>query len=427
MKQIFDIAKLHWLDLAAYIITIITYSLLIIFSDIYHGDWQSFVKPAQDGVNVISYGIDRYFSWSSRFLIEISNVIFSDKIWLWTILTVLLGVLLLYSVKKIFKLDGKMSCIFAILISLTNIGMYDSAGIFATVINYLWPVSLGMFAISVLVDFCRKNFKINDRYGYAKIVLGILALSFAIWQEQVSVVLALVFLGVGIYYWQKTRKVSWVNIVYGAIASAGVINALVCPGNAIRKAEEIGRWFPEFSDISIFTKAIISFENTMWQLAIKPEIIFIIFIIVLLVLAIKKRNQIATLFSSLVLLFSIPSLLPEVFGSTIIGSINRLLDSSMNHQDIPNMYNMEDLTTLLILVLIVVMMIGAIVTLLKDRQKSITLIFILFVGFISKSMVALSPTVFSSANRTLYIFELTIILATIYILQNFYRNKELKK
>ena len=139
----------------------IYFSFLVFIHDARFADFEFFVKEPLS----LTYGIDRWFSWSSRLLIESSVNIFSKNLFLWGLITIIFGAILFWSLNRILgnRRISQSLLMFSLLL-LTNFFILTSAGIFATTINYLWPISCFSFVIAMLLRPF-KNEKMKRRGG----------------------------------------------------------------------------------------------------------------------------------------------------------------------------------------------------------------------------------------------------------------------
>lgn len=79
----------------------------------------------------------------------------------------------------------------------------------------------------------------------------------------------------------KLKKVCfW--LLQMAIAVGNMIFALTCPGNFIRKQEEIGRWLKDFAQWNVVDKLVMGVNTTMHSL-FDGNLIFAVFLLVLLI------------------------------------------------------------------------------------------------------------------------------------------------
>ena len=66
------------------------------------------------------------------------------------------------------------------------------------------------------------------------------------------------------------------------VALGNVIFALTCPGNFIRKQEEVGRWMKDFAQWTVVDKLVMGVNTTMHSL-FDGNLVFAVFLFVLLI------------------------------------------------------------------------------------------------------------------------------------------------
>ena len=229
----------------------------------------SFIPPAIDGDaitftnikgDLISIILDRYHTWTSRIIIEgVLIAILQNIPWIWKICNTLIFLLLYYSFKKILnqKNDFFINCIIVILIMLYSYTDMSSAGWSPTTINYLWPLALGMFCIIPVSNILK-----DKKNSYLMYFLTIPCLIFATNQEQCACILTGFMLLFLLYYYIKTKKISYVILCYFIISLLSIIFCLTTAGNYNRFQLEIARWFADYNQLNLENKLILSTINT---------------------------------------------------------------------------------------------------------------------------------------------------------------------
>ncbi|HBI33691.1 MAG TPA: hypothetical protein DEA43_00330 [Candidatus Moranbacteria bacterium] len=221
-----------------------------------------FLEKAQS-MSYTGFIIERYNTWSSRIGAE-SAIYFLVKMNLniWKFLNVLMIFLLAYSINRIFKKKVGIVDFLFVLATLGLIGhrvLTSSTFAFHGAPNYLWPAATGLFALIPLADiFFRqereKRLYMHYIYGGA-VVFAVLA------NEQIGLIL-LAF-SVLFIVWAKIKKVNVPKEVYIflSLVVALLLVVFLAPGNSIRYHAEIGRWYPDFNEISMMTRLE---RNVVW-------------------------------------------------------------------------------------------------------------------------------------------------------------------
>lgn len=209
-----------------------------------------------DRVHQVSYGewmTDRYRGWSGRIGYETSMYIFLH-LPIWVEKSVNAGMILLfaYGVNRLFVRRVKMIDFLFVLCLFGFIGQRILTGsTFAlhAMPNYFWPVTLGILALVPLADrfFGRREGGVGIRILYG------LGLVFSVFANEQMAILLLGFYGLAVLFFgiQKKYVPIWMYVYLGIMAVA-ILNIFFAPGNDVRYASEIVRWYPEFSQLSVW-------------------------------------------------------------------------------------------------------------------------------------------------------------------------------
>lgn len=233
----------------------------------------------------------RYFNWSSRLVIETVMVLiahFPQIIWRLadTAIMLLLGV----SISKLAVNENRRINNWFIVILLFSYPLadMDTAGWVATTTNNLWVLAFGVYAIAVV-----RKILLRQKIKKHEYVLAVVALLYAANQEQMCVVLLAVFLFL-FFFLIKVRKSNWLFLGGLAICVANLLFILTCPGNTVRKNVET-RYFQDFNHISVIDKLEIGVSSTLAHYFLEPNLILIIFCILLCVAVHIKYSDIKTI------------------------------------------------------------------------------------------------------------------------------------
>ena len=269
------------------------------------GDQTAFLEYAKEfHYNYLFFGIDRYFTWSSRLLIESATLLFSVHEKLFIAAAFLATLLLVYALRKLTpSLPWLPALLIFIFLPATE---FLSAGSIPTYVNYIFPASLLLFALFFRVS---KNIWIN--------MASLLCFLVAIMQEQLAVYAFLWLLFEAVL--AKTDKTPLLgNLCYLALSALGILSAKLSPGNALRLEKNIVSWFPNFPNLNIFQKLGLGFLETGDNLLSTSFAFVIVFLLVLFVYALHKKNVTAIALSGFVILniFS-----QKVGWNTIFGTL----------------------------------------------------------------------------------------------------------
>lgn len=398
----------------------IYFSFLVFIHDARFADFEFFVKEPLS----LTYGIDRWFSWSSRLLIESSVNIFSKNLFLWGLITIIFGAILFWSLNRILgnRRISQSLLMFSLLL-LTNFFILTSAGIFATTINYLWPISCFSFVIAMLL----RPFKNEKMKTVSNIIIWPLYI-FAMCNEQIALLGIILFAGFIVYNLYSKKRIPKKMIILLILSCIGLINVLICPGNSARTSIETGNYWPEFANFNIKNKIIVGSVVTFSRLFFGPELLAVLIVILIMVLAYKKSNIkafFAILPASVVLFLSFWPLNESVTNTNVklVNYLNHLRSLALNiaPNNFPDSHNVK--IYLVIFFCICISIIIAIYFLYGRTKKTLILLYLLAAGIAVTMAVSLSPTMFASSTRTLYVFVIILLCVDFIIAQDILKDK----
>ena len=243
---------------------LLAFSLILIFHsfitlDTFDDGW--FKKQIQE-FSILPYISDRYFTWTSRFLIEFlmfGTFAVNDGVW-----RVLDSIALLVIVECIIKLavpeDKKRYSFLAYAIVLfIPIMSLSSCGWGAVTCNYVWPCA-EIMPVFVIMKRLFNREKVPAWQFLVSIPLAIIACN----QEQMAA-LVLGITSVLILYrlitGQRRFGDNWYFLVVLLVSAASIAFILACPGNPVRYEVEMNGSFPEYNKIPLFKKVLMSIPS----------------------------------------------------------------------------------------------------------------------------------------------------------------------
>ena len=359
------------------------------------GDALVFAK--MDG-NIFEELAGRYDHTTSRVILEfILIMILTHFPMLWNLINIGMIMLLDYSLNKILNENNHMfiRCVIAIFILLYTYLDMASAGWSATTVNYLWTLSLGVFALIPIVNIIKGN-----EYSKKSLILTIPSLMITCNQEQCCALLFGFLILFNIYYFLKNKKVHPLLIIYLLITILGFVIILMCPGNYVRVDNEIVAWFKDFRSLSLIDKILLSINNTFEMLLGRANYIVIGFYAILSYFFYKKKNYKLLI---LAILFTIGALLIPYLN---IFRINRLYNAK----------HLADINVIPILQLgaksykasLLISCVYTLGTLLllynvpfkKSKYMKLFMPIMFIAALLSRFIIGFSPTMFASSYRT---------------------------
>lgn len=433
MKE--KIKKIYENGTYALILLFILEIILIMFvtPNLYDDEW--FIKQVTNEINpetneVIEHTITgfvqkRYFTWSSRVIIEfILCLTLKTSKYLWILLEALMVTIVGYSISKIFVKDNKKANN-SILISMILIYPYTimhQAGWAATTINYMWPLAMCLFALIPI-----KKIWYNEKIKFFEYPLYTAALLFAGNHEQASSLLVCFYILFTIIMIIRDKKVKPYMIIQSILALSSIIFILTCPGNYIRQEEEMRR-FIDFGMLTFLDKFVLGFTSTFGQIIANQNIVYTLLTSLLAIYVFSNYKE---------KLYRVISLVPVV-SMLVFGHL-----SSITFEMFPNLEIFYELLTTKDVLLTVAncnkiyytfpiiftfanfICIGMSLLLLTKKYKNNIVFLIYLAGLASRVIMGFSPTVFVSKTRTMIFFDFAMIIMSFLIWQQL-NNKKTK-
>ncbi|WP_251551948.1 DUF6056 family protein [Neobacillus muris] len=376
-------------------------------------DKEMFYPILQEGnSNMISFLNDRYHSWSSRIFIEALLVILVHLEPLWRILDTAIIILGAVSISKLVPSHHERATNWIIigLLFMYPFTHMGSAGWMATTLNYLWPLSFGLIAMIPI-----KKTLFNEKIFWYEYLLYIPALIFSANQEQMSAILFAVYLMVSIYLFFN-KKMNGFLFIQTIICLMSILFILTTPGNEIRKISEVGRWFPDYNNISFIRKIEMGFSSSWFEFVMKPNVIFIVFSLLLMIgMMTTQKNKtyqwiaFVPITSSLIF-----GLLSPVLGGLFPGFFE-IKNSMTQYGTGVNFVSIISWIPDIILSLVFLSILVSLFLVFSDKKYSIVTIFIILLGFGSRLLMAFSPTIWASVERTFIFMYFAFLICSVFL------------
>ncbi|MDK2802995.1 MAG: hypothetical protein KFW09_06480 [Oscillospiraceae bacterium] len=389
--------------------------IMIIYKIFTHTDTNDdiYFSSALSEYNFFSYLKMRYLNWTSRLLIESLLITISRVVFIWKILDVFIMVSIGIILSKLFNPTNNIKTNFIILYFMIFFQyiLAGTAGWIATTLNYTWIL---FFALISFIPI--KKVLENKSFRWYEYILYTICTLFASNQEQMVVVIFSTLLIFNIYliYIKKFNIYIFFQFILNILS---FIFILLSPGNGIRKIREITAHFPEFSEISIWRKLEIGFSSTLFKYIFNLNLIFTAFVILLFIaIFIKYRHKLKFLICG-----SIPLFITLSFGAfkPIISQFFPYIN------DIPNSLTKTGTNISLsspitwipniILATTFLFIIISLYLLFDNKKIALFTIFIILIGFASRIVMSLSPTIWESSDRTFIFMHFSFIIISIFI------------
>ncbi|MEN2777339.1 DUF6056 family protein [Acetivibrio clariflavus] len=416
MKYLLDkVKKLYVWDYFPFIILALGMFLFHFSIDLGWGDDSYYITMLnKNNLNILPFIVNRYYNWSSRLIIESFLIILVHFEWLWRILDTAIMVLIAVSISKLIpSCDTRLkNWIITSFVFIYPINHMNSAGWIATTMNYSWPLAFGLFSMipikKILFDEEIKNFEY---------IFYILAILFALNQEQMCAIIFSVYLVFTVYLFFK-KKPNLFMIIQSLLSIISMIFILTCPGNYARKIAEVGKWFPEYPNISFLQKTEIGYSSALFEFIMTPNKIFTLFSGLLLICTIitKKKSLhkiIAVIPLASNIIFGYPKgLLLE--SSPIIAYVKYSITEYGTGFKI---FSIDTWLPDYIITLVLICILFSLYIIFDNKKYSILLTFIFLLGFASRFIMAFSPTIWASRERTFIFMYFSIIICSVILFQ----------
>lgn len=413
MKKIKEISKkIYKSDRFSFFIFIIIVSFLHIFMKKINDDL--FFSTVCNQTSLSNYLFIRYQSWTSRLVIEGFLVIFCEflPMFIWKIVNIGMIYLLLYTISKLFIYKDKRKENLLLCISLICIPnmILREAGWMATMNNYLWVATTGLYSMLSLYKIIN-NEKISKLQNFTFIISTIYAAN----QEQMAGILFLIY-SFFLVYIIKEKKLKAIFFINYLIIILSLFFIVTCPGNTIRSEQEKNTWYPEYSNLSLISKLEQGITSMMDYVIEDGRILFLALLILVPYIIWKNYNKIC------IKLLGLSPLIITLGYKELIKTLNYFEKIEFMQSDL--FITFKCISYILILILL-----GISIYLIFNNKKDNYIkrfmpIFIYFTGFISRFIIAFSPTIYASGERTSYFWYISFCILIIIIIQNKEKIKE---
>lgn len=368
---------------------------------------------SNSNISLFEFLRQRYILWTSRIIIEGVLVTFCQflPMIIWKVVNIGMFYLLIHSISEIFvdKEKRKYNALICIVLLAIPFDIFKEAGWMATMNNYLWVGAIGLYSISVF-----KKFMKNEKVSIWQKIFFVLATIYASNQEQMAGILFIIYTVIGGLYIIKNKKCNPIIIINYIIIILQMLLVFICPGNLNRKISEETTWFPGFSDLSIIEKGKIGIITMMDYCIDSGRVVFFALIILIAYIIWKKYQN-----NFYRLIGCAPLILVIMFKYAM-----RILNEPEHIYLIQNSNLFNWAKCAYYVVILGLIGIELFIIFKDDKNKLITAILVYFVGFISRFIIALSPTIYASGERTALFWYISILVLIILNIQQINKEKE---
>ncbi|MEI8199508.1 MAG: DUF6056 family protein [Eubacteriales bacterium] len=407
--------KLYKWHYFPFVIFAVGMSVIHAFMTMGFGDDSSFsIVLSDNNVTVISYIITRYNLWSSRVFIEATLVLLARLPLLWKILDTAVVVLSAVSISKLIPTVNarKTNWIITCILFIYPFQQMSSAGWIATTLNYYWPLAFGLFAMIPI-----RKILFNEKIRKYEYVFYSLALLYAANQEQMCAILLAVYPAFTIYLFLKKRLRSYM-ILQSLISVASLVFIFTCPGNFARKSQEIGNWFPQYDGISFIHKIEMGFSSSLFEFIMKPNFVFAVFCGTLFLCMLISHKD--TKYRIIAAVPFVSCLIFGVFSESFGGLFPKIIAVKRSMTELGTVADWTSWRSWvpdILLLSICLCILFSLYNVFKNKNYSILSIFIILLGFGSHMIMAFSPTIWVSGERTYIFMYFSFMICTVFLYQ----------
>ena len=385
------------------------------FMDFSIGDDLYFYDKYTEGT--IPFLISRYQGWSSRLIIEavLINILHLPKT-IFFIMNSCVFVLIYYSILKITNTESdiKTMVLLMFLMFTFPIKWFASAGWYATMLNYAWPLAFGLYSLYIV-----SKISIKEKITLFQKIVYLPALLFGSNQEQLCALLFGFTFLLNAYVFYRDKKLNKMVFITWMITTMMLCVHAFCPGNAIRLYDEVRTIYPEFEYLSTMDKLLFGILSTFSTILSKPILISIALLISLCICVYRKKEKKLFIIISITLgLFILISMITFMVSKNILnigsGWLSTIISYILLYTD--NVKSVASTTyayIYLFLILIYVMIVLYTLYKVLNKQMALFVGIVFLASLMSRFILGLSPSNFTSLTRTsinMYFFQMICII-----------------
>lgn len=384
-----------------------------------------FIEKAQE-MAVFDFVGMRYQTWTSRVIIEtILCIVLPQRAIIWVILNTFMMTILGYSILKLFvKEDDKsltwVSICLILIYPLNKIATCDWG---AETINYTWPLAMLMFS-SIALQKMWNGEKIK-KWMYP---MYSLALLFACNQEQACAIAAgLYFVTTILIILKHKKKTNPFLFIQDGFVVLSFLLIVTCPGNYVRKAEEIATYYMDYQTLGLFDKISLGLTSTVNNLLLNTNLVFFVFSLISAVYLFRKYKN--NLYRAVALIPFIACLIFGI-GKDLVNKVYPYFGvfcETLNAQEAmltpENYLNFINFIPLILAFVVLGSVALNILIIFKNLGNNVAIL-IYVLGLMTRIALGFSPTVFASTDRTFLFFEFALLIISILIWQEFMKETD---
>lgn len=349
----------------------------------------------------------RYNTWSGRILIEAFLMKTINIRFLPQIIIALSSLLIAYCIANIASGKSKSSIrliALSLILLLADFHTNRQATLWITgAYNYIVPITLGMYAISIYLE--------KDT-SLLKKGLSFLFILVACNNEQFAIT-ALIGVAVVLISKGKCRSLSMYDALFTSFLICGGAIVLSAPGNILRLRSEILNWMPDFESYNVFYKLSVGIDRISNQINSDGNFLLVICCGISLIFLLTRSDFCFTRSTIIsILTFKILTFLLSFYPESIMTRGLRFSAYISPEEWIHPHVFFSYLINFLVISSILLTCVAASNT----AREAVKISTIMVCGVLSVLMIGFSPTAYASGTRVMFIFDISIVIASVFIL-----------
>lgn len=364
--------------------------------------------------DLFQYTLTRYLNWSSRITIELALPFLTTwPAFIWKILNLLMIALLYFELvwilERLFGLrEKKTYFLTAVLLCAFPFSIMAQTGWIATTTNYLWVVSLGLYAINRML----KAGLIGEKLSRGEIFCAALSVLYSASFESMAAILLLIEAGLLIYCFKTAKKCPAVVWICMGLTVLFLLYILCCPGNRLRPVSDAKDWMPEYFELTFLDKLRMGILSSYMHFVSLPSPVFFIFNVTVFLMWRKEP-------AGRRIMAAVPLITDVAWTGWFM--VNYLLGwRTLTYQTpapLPERWPQKAEQGLLLLT-VVIWFAVVLFTIFKKTRSGWTAAAVLLLACLPEVAVGITPTVVASILRTMIYLYMALILLTVMMMEN---------
>ncbi|HBC4434916.1 TPA: hypothetical protein KEP07_002604, partial [Enterococcus faecalis] len=210
------------------------------------------------------------------------------------------------------------------------------------------------------------------------------------------------------------------------------------PGNTLRAAHEINKWFPKYKNFNFVNKLDLGISSFGKPFFLDTNILFLLLFFIVFFLSYKKcQNYYIRILTALPLFLNLIIFFGNTMGQSftyVNGNKRSMIWDSNNLGNIFTRFGTKLsiyhpgtwVATFIVLGLLLCLIIGIYISF-DDKKSAVFLVVLMMMGFCSRLIMGFSPTVWASGMRTYYILFIVVAIIVLKGINEMKKNMSLQK